>query len=46
MGLSCKGFEEELLALFMAIEASHSYKESAFSSKLGKKGNRELKRLS
>lgn len=27
--LSCEGFEEELMALLTAIEASHSQKESA-----------------
>jgi hypothetical protein len=37
MGHSCEGFEKELLAFFTGIEASHSYKESASSSKCGKK---------
>jgi hypothetical protein len=34
VGISCSGFEEELMAFFTAIEASHSQKESASSSKL------------
>jgi hypothetical protein len=46
VGLLCEGFEEELLALFTTIEASHSHKESASSSKLGKRSSRELSRLS
>jgi hypothetical protein len=39
-------FEEELMALFTAIEVSHSHKESASSSKLVNKESIELKRLS
>lgn len=46
MGLSCEGFEQEFMALLMAVEASHSQKESASSSKLVNKGSRELKRSS
>lgn len=37
VGLSCKGFEEELLALFTAIEASHSDQVSTCCSNLGNK---------
>lgn len=33
VGLLYEGFEEELLVLFTAIEASHSFNESASSSK-------------
>jgi len=40
------GFEEELFALFTFTKANHSPKESAASSNLGKKGSRELRRLS
>jgi len=39
-------FKEELMALFTAIEVSHSHNESASSSKLVNKESRELKRLS
>jgi hypothetical protein len=46
VGWSCKGFEEELFALFTAIEAYQSPKETAYSSNLGSKGRRELRRLS
>lgn len=45
MGISCEGFEEELLALFAAIEASNSKQASASCSSLGKRGSRELKSL-
>jgi hypothetical protein len=43
MGLSFEGFEEESLP-FKVIELSHSHKELASSSKLGKKGSKELRR--
>lgn len=46
MGLSCEGFEEELMALFTAIEASHYQEELAFISKPTNRGKRELKILS
>jgi hypothetical protein len=42
VGLSYKGFEEELLALFTTIEASHSEQALASCSSLG---NRELRSL-
>jgi hypothetical protein len=45
VGLSCKCFEEELLALFAAIELSRSKQVSDSCSSLGRKGNRELRRL-
>lgn len=45
MGISCEVFEEALMALPTAIEASH-YKELVSSSKLGSIEKKELKRLS
>lgn len=49
VGLSCEGFEDKLMALFSAIEASRNHNgstsSSKFCSKLANKGNRELKRL-
>lgn len=48
VGLSCKGFEDQLLALFPAIEAS-TYRNSSTSSPdlsfKSNRGNRELKTL-
>jgi hypothetical protein len=46
VGISCEGFEEELMALFTAIEVNHSQKELASCSNLVNKDSRELKRLS
>jgi hypothetical protein len=46
VGISCEGFEEEIMALLTTIDASHYQKESASRSKLGNRENRELKRLS
>lgn len=46
MGLSCEGFEEEMMALLTTIEVSHFQNESASGSKMVNKGNRELKILS
>lgn len=46
MWLSREGFEEELLALFTAIEASHYEQALGYCLNLGKKGKRELRRLS
>jgi hypothetical protein len=40
VGLLCDGFEEELLALFVAIEASNSEQGLGSCSNLGKKGSR------
>jgi hypothetical protein len=45
VGLSCEGFEEDLVALITAIEASDSLKELASSSKLVNKDRRELKKV-
>lgn len=49
VGLSCEGFEDEVKALFTAIEASRHQNGLADSpssiSKLGNRGQRELKRL-
>jgi hypothetical protein len=44
--LSCDGFEEELLALFAAIEASNFEQGSGSCSNLGEKDIRELRTLS
>lgn len=46
MGLSCKGFEEDPMALLAAIEASHHNEEWASNAKPDNNGKRELKRLS
>lgn len=43
VGLSCEGFEEVLMALLTAIEASHFQKESASSSKWLTKETENLK---
>lgn len=43
MGLLCDGFEEELLALFVAIEVSNFEQGAGSCSNLGKKGIRELR---
>jgi hypothetical protein len=45
VGFSCEGIEEQLLALFTAIEASNSEQVSASCSSAGQKGNRELRSL-
>jgi hypothetical protein len=49
VGLSCEGFEDKLMALFTAIEASRpqSWVGSVtdLSGKSGNEGNHELKRL-
>jgi hypothetical protein len=49
LGLSCEGFEDELMALFTAIEASRHQNDPASSpsslSKLVNRGHHELKRL-
>lgn len=45
VGLSCDGFEGQLLALFTAIEARNSEQASASCSNSGFKGNRELRNL-
>lgn len=46
VGLLCDGFEEELLALFAATEASNSEQGSGSCSNLGKKVIKELRRFS
>lgn len=49
VGLSCDGFEDQMLALFSAIEASRNHTFAGYVSgvcfKAGTKGNQELKRL-
>jgi hypothetical protein len=45
VGLSCEGFEEELVALFAAIEASNSKQAATSCTGLGKIGNRKLRSL-
>jgi hypothetical protein len=49
LGLNCDGHEEELLALFTAIEAKRMNRKGGSSQqkgdKVGNRGNRELKRL-
>jgi hypothetical protein len=45
VGLSCDGFEEELLPLF-AVKASHFEQVSTSCSNLGKKDNSTLRKLS
>jgi len=49
VGLSCEGFENQLMALFAAIEASRPQSDVGslpdLSGKSGNRGNRELKRL-
>lgn len=45
VGLSCEDFEEERVALFVAIEAGQSKQASASCSSFGKKGSRESRRL-
>jgi hypothetical protein len=40
VGLLCEGFEEDLVTLFVAIEASHSDQASVSWSSFGKKGNK------
>lgn len=44
--LSCEGFEEELMALFTAIEASRYQKDLASNSEPVNRGIKKLKRLS
>lgn len=46
VGLSCDGFEGDLIALLTAIEASHNRGEWVSNSKSAIRGKRELKRLS
>lgn len=46
VGILCKGFVEEFLALLTAVEAGLSHSMLCSSSKLGGKENREFKRLS
>lgn len=45
VGLSCEGFEGELMALFTTIEACRHQRELASNSKSVNRGKRELKRL-
>jgi hypothetical protein len=45
VGLLHEVFEEELLALFVAIEGSNSKQVLSTCSSLGKRGNRELRSL-
>jgi hypothetical protein len=45
MGVLCEGFDEQFMAILTIIEASRLPKGSGSISKLGNKGNRELKRL-
>jgi len=49
VGLSCDGFEDQMLALFSAIEASRNQAFAGYVSKVyfkpGTKGNRELQWL-
>lgn len=46
VGLSCEAFEEELMALFAAIEVGHSEQALASCSSFGKKGNKNLRSVS
>lgn len=46
VGVSCDGFEGELMALLIIIEASHNQGEWVSNSKSANRGERELKRLS
>jgi hypothetical protein len=49
VGLSCEGFEEQMLALFATVEASRNHNSmvnnSTFSSNINKRGKRELKEV-
>jgi len=49
VGLSCEGFEDQLMALFTTIEASRPQSGvgsvTDLSGKFGNRGNHELKRL-
>jgi len=44
VGVSCVGLEEPFMAIYTVIEAGRSQMVSGSISKLGSKGNRELKR--
>ena len=46
MGMSCKGFKVEFMALLTAIEASHYKNDTASSSKMHNREKREFERLS
>lgn len=46
VGISCEGFEAEFMVILTAIEASHYKNETASSSKMRNRENREFKRLS
>lgn len=43
--VSCVGFKEQFMTILIVIETDHPQVVSGSISKLGNKGNRELKRL-
>jgi hypothetical protein len=49
VGLPCEGFEEQMLVLFVALEASRNqnsmFNNCTFSSNINNRGKRELKEV-